>query len=148
MPEVKRESSALVWIYYFTSRQLKVERNNEFKEEENNILVATQAEDQGFPGSATVKNLPANAGGAKDAGSGRSPGKVNGNPFTDDIPGESHGQRSLVDYSPQDCKESDMTERLSKHTEKLKANRVCKCPSGSQGSQIRLNFSVNFLKNK
>ena len=70
-----------MWIYYFTSRQLKVERNNEFKEEENNILVATQAEDQGFPGSATVKNLPANAGGAKDAGSGRSPGEENGSPL-------------------------------------------------------------------
>ena len=34
------------------------------------------------------------------------------------------------------------------NTEKLKANRVYKCPSRSQGSQIRLNFSVNFLKNK
>ena len=28
------------------------------------------------------------------------------------LPGKSHGQRSLVDYSPWDCKESDMTERL------------------------------------
>ena len=28
------------------------------------------------------------------------------------LPGESHGQRSLVDYSPWGCKESDMTERL------------------------------------
>ena len=28
------------------------------------------------------------------------------------LPGESHGQRSLVGYSPQSCKESDMTERL------------------------------------
>ena len=29
------------------------------------------------------------------------------------LPGESHGQRSLAGYSPQDLKESDMTERLS-----------------------------------
>ena len=29
------------------------------------------------------------------------------------LPGESHGQRSLVDYSPWDGKELDMTERLS-----------------------------------
>ena len=29
------------------------------------------------------------------------------------MPGESHGQRSLVGYSPWDCKELDMTERLS-----------------------------------
>ena len=26
------------------------------------------------------------------------------------LPGESHGQRSLVDYSPWGCKESDTTE--------------------------------------
>ena len=26
------------------------------------------------------------------------------------LPGESHGERSLVGYSPQGCKESDMTE--------------------------------------
>ena len=31
------------------------------------------------------------------------------------LPGESHGQRSLVGYSPWACKESDMTERLSTH---------------------------------
>ena len=29
------------------------------------------------------------------------------------LPGESHGQRSLEDYSPWGCKESDMTEQLS-----------------------------------
>ena len=33
------------------------------------------------------------------------------------LPGGSHGQRSQVGYSPWDCKELDMTERLSKaHT--------------------------------
>ena len=29
------------------------------------------------------------------------------------LPGESHGQRSLVGYSLKGCKESDMTEQLS-----------------------------------
>ena len=29
------------------------------------------------------------------------------------LPGESHGQRSLVGYSPWGCKESDMTEQLN-----------------------------------
>ena len=29
------------------------------------------------------------------------------------LPGESHGQRSLVGYSPWGCKESDPTEELS-----------------------------------
>ena len=31
------------------------------------------------------------------------------------IPGESHGWRSLVGYSPQGCKELDMSERLHFH---------------------------------
>ena len=31
------------------------------------------------------------------------------------LPGESHGGRSLVGYSPWGCKESDMTERLHFH---------------------------------
>ena len=29
------------------------------------------------------------------------------------LPGESHGQRSLMGYNPWGCKESDMTERLT-----------------------------------
>ena len=52
-----------------------------------------------FPGGSVVKNLPANAG---DAGSipglGRSPKEGNGNPLQ--LPGRSHGQRSLTGYSP------------------------------------------------
>ena len=55
------------------------------------------------------KNLPANAG---DVGSvpesRRSPGEGNGNPLVF-LPGKFHGERSLVDYSPWGCKESDMT---------------------------------------
>ena len=39
----------------------------------------------------------------------RSPGKGNGSPFQVFLPGESHGQRSLVGYSPWVCKESYMT---------------------------------------
>ena len=31
------------------------------------------------------------------------------------LPGESHGQRSLVGYSPWGCKELDMTEQLHFH---------------------------------
>ena len=31
------------------------------------------------------------------------------------LPGESHEQRSLADYSPWSCKESDTTKRLSTH---------------------------------
>ena len=51
-----------------------------------------------------VKNLPANAGGIRDRGSipglGRSPGEGNGNLLQNFLPGESHGQRNLVGYSP------------------------------------------------
>ena len=61
-----------------------------------------------------VKNLPANAGDARDSGlvSGleRSPGRGNGNLIF--LPGKFHGQRKLIGYSPRGCKESDMTERL------------------------------------
>ena len=52
-----------------------------------------------------VKNLPADAGDLRDAGlipgSGRSPGGGHGNPlqWVRLLPGESHGQRSLVGYS-------------------------------------------------
>ena len=65
-----------------------------------------------------VKNPPANAGDTRDAGliPGRRrfdlwvekiPRGEHGNPF---LPGEFHGQRSLVGYSPFGHKESDMTE--------------------------------------
>ena len=42
-----------------------------------------------------------------------SPGEGNGNPLF--LPGKSHGQRSLVGYSPRGCKESDMTGLLHFH---------------------------------
>ena len=45
-------------------------------------------------------------------GSGSSLGGGNGNPLHF-LPGEDHGQRSLVGYSPWGHKESDMTERLT-----------------------------------
>ena len=35
------------------------------------------------------------------------------------LPGKSHGQRSLVGYSSQGHKDSDMTEQLSKHAKYL-----------------------------
>ena len=60
-----------------------------------------------------VKNLSANSGGVRDPGLipglGRSPagGMANHQRF---LPGESHGQGSLVGYGPQGCEESDTTE--------------------------------------
>ena len=43
----------------------------------------------------------------------RSPGGGHGNPLKYSLPGDSHGQRSLVGCSPQCHKESDMTAQLS-----------------------------------
>ena len=60
-----------------------------------------------------VKNPPANSGDTTPSvlipGWGRSPGE--GDPVF--LPGESHGQRSLVGYTPWGHKELDMTEQLS-----------------------------------
>ena len=65
-----------------------------------------------------VKNPSANAGDIRDAGSipglGRSPGEGNGRENCLDnslqfLPGEFHGQRSLVGCSPQGQNESDTT---------------------------------------
>ena len=51
-----------------------------------------------------MKYPPDNAGDMRDAGSipglGRSPGGGHGNPLQYFLPGESHGQRSMVGYSP------------------------------------------------
>ena len=63
--------------------------------------------------SQVVKNLPANAGDLKDAGSIPGPGRSPGEGVAAHsvfLPGESHGQRSLASYSPEGCKESNMTE--------------------------------------
>ena len=61
-----------------------------------------------------VKNLPAPAGDATDAGlipgSGRAPGEGNGNPLQYSCLEKSRGQRSLAGYSPWGCKELDVTE--------------------------------------
>ena len=59
---------------------------------------------RGFPGVAVVKNLPANAGDARDTGSipgsGRFPWRRAWQLHPVFLPGESHGQRSLAGYSP------------------------------------------------
>ena len=57
-----------------------------------------------------VKNPPANAGVGLVPESGRSPGGGHGNPLQYSCLENLHGQRSLVGYSPQHCKESDTTE--------------------------------------
>ena len=65
----------------------------------------------GFPGGSDSKESAYNTG---DPGSipglGRSPGEGNGwLPTSEFLPRKSHGQRSLVGYSPRGHKQSDMT---------------------------------------
>ena len=60
-----------------------------------------------------VKNPPAGAGDLRvmgfDPWVGKIPGVAAQQPTPVFLPGESYGQRSLVDYSPWGCKESDLT---------------------------------------
>jgi hypothetical protein len=66
-----------------------------------------------------VKNLPANAGDVKDAGSipglGRSLGV--GNVFCSILAGKFHRQRNLTGCSSWGCKESDTTEHTHRSLE-------------------------------
>ena len=61
-----------------------------------------------------AKNPPTNARNIRNVGSilgsGKSPGEGHGNPLQDSMPGEFHGQRSLVGYSTWGCKESGTTD--------------------------------------
>ena len=70
-----------------------------------------------FPGGTMVKNSPASAGDAGDAGSipglGRCPGGGNGNSLIF-LTGRYHGQKILAGYSPWGCKESDATQQAHK----------------------------------
>ena len=68
-----------------------------------------------------VKNLPPNAGDARDMGSIPGLRKISWSrkwqPALVFLPEKFHGQRSLVGYSPWGCKESDRTECTHTHTD-------------------------------
>ena len=68
----------------------------------------------GFPGGSDGKRSICNVGDlGLIPGLGRSPGGEHGNSLQYSWLENPHGQRSLAGYSPQGCKESDMTEQLS-----------------------------------
>ena len=74
--------------------------------------------DKSFPGGTVVDNLPANAGDSRDACGfdpwvGKIPWRRKWQRAPVLLPGKSHGQRSLVGYSPKGHKEWDMTEQPS-----------------------------------
>ena len=64
--------------------------------------------------SQVVKNPPANAGDSRNVGSNPWVGKISWSRKWQTTPvfllGKFHGQRSLAGYSPQGCRELDMTE--------------------------------------
>ena len=73
----------------------------------------------GFPGATVEKNLPANAGDAREAGLipglGRSPGAGNGNPLQSSCLGNPL-DRGVCWAIVHGFAESDMTKQLSTHT--------------------------------
>ena len=79
-----------------------------------------------FSGGSEVKASVCNAG---DLGSipglGRFPWRRKWQPTPVFLPGESHGWRSLVGYSPWGCKESDTTERLYSFSGQGKGKQDC-----------------------
>ena len=78
-------------------------------------------ESQGFPSGSDGKESVCSAVDLGSIpGSGRSPGEGNGNPSPVFLPGEFHGERSLVGCSSWGCKESgttEATERMHAHTQ-------------------------------
>ena len=70
----------------------------------------------GLPGGSVVKNPPANSGDARDAdpipGVGKITWRRKWQPTPVLLPEKFHRWRSLVGYSPRDCKQSDTTEQL------------------------------------
>ena len=70
----------------------------------------------GFPGGSVLKNPLANARDGFNPWVGKIPWRRKWQHTPVFLPGESHGQRSLVGYSPWGRKESDTTEHTHMHT--------------------------------
>ena len=72
------------------------------------LLLFTSAEEGNFPHGSVIKNLPANAGDTGDVASipvSGIPQRKKWQPTPVLLPGEFHGQRSLLGYGPRDRKE-------------------------------------------
>ena len=81
-----------------------------------NVCIKCQDNRKGFPGGSEVKASACNAGDLGSIpGSGRSLWRWKWQPTPVFLPGESHGQRSVVGYSPRGRKESDTTKQLHFH---------------------------------
>ena len=89
-------------------------------------LGMTHGHGMGFPGYLDDKESALNAGDLSSIpGLGRFHWRRKWRPTPVFLPGKSHGQRSLVAYSPWSCKELDMTQGLTHtHTGHGKRNRI------------------------
>ena len=69
--------------------------------------------EEGFPGGSDGKESTCNVETQSSPWVGKVPWRREGQPTPVFLPGEFHGQRSPVGYSPWGHKESDMTEQLT-----------------------------------
>ena len=79
---------------------------------------------------------------------GRSPGEREWLPTPVFLPGEFHGQRSLVGYSPWGCKESETTERLTLFGTAVINLNPCLLPIYSLGLRVKPLFLFTKFKLK
>ena len=89
----------------------------------------------GFPGGSGVKNPRQRKRCRRcgfDSWVGKIPWRRAWHPTPVFLPGESHGQRSLVGYSPQGCKELDMTEHAHMQEFHSHTFTVFSRPKGTQ----------------
>ena len=94
--------------------EAKFESLNDFEREYLKFKITPKGLQRVFSCGSTGKESTCNSGDlGLIPGLGRSSGGWHGNPLRVFLPGESHGQRSLVGYSPWGHKESDRTEQLS-----------------------------------
>ena len=105
-------------VQYSTGKEQRAIANSSGKNEVTGskwkrCSVVDVSGDEGLSQGLSREESGCNAGTTGDMflihGSGRSSGGGHGNPLVF-LSGKSHGQRSLAGYSPQDHKESDITE--------------------------------------
>ena len=95
---------------------------------------------KGFPSSASSKEFACQCRRRKrcrfDPWVGKSPWRRKWHSIPKVLLGKSHGQRSLAGYSPWGCKESNMIERPSMHTQHK--GKVTKLRTSRAGFKFRL----------
>ena len=98
----------LFLVFKFQSWNGRSERLSDFLSPTQQSRAGTSTIKSSLPNGSMVKNLPANAGEARDVGSvpgsERSPGVGNYDPLQYSCLENPHGQRSLVGYSLWSCK--------------------------------------------